>query len=265
MFSRADSVYVCFAMNILLTNDDGIFAPGLLALYNVLSDQHHVFVVAPESEQSAVGHSITLADPIRVKEVKRNGNAFGLALTGTPADCVRVGAGELMPVAPDLVLSGINRGANVGINILYSGTVSAATEAAILGIPAVAISLNTYTDPDFSAAANFTRKLTDHLPALHLEPGISLNVNVPNLPESHILGVRIVPQFLLPSGETFERRQDPRGNVYYWRGAEIPPPNPTPDSDYALLHQGYITVTPLKHDMTHPGELTRLLGTNIDW
>jgi 5'-nucleotidase len=253
------------AMNILLTNDDGIFAPGLLALYTTLSDRHQIYVVAPESEQSAVGHSITLADPIRVKEVKRNGTAFGLALTGTPADCVRIGAGELMPVSPDLVVSGINRGANVGINILYSGTVSAATEAAILGIPAVAVSLNTYTDPDFSNAAKFTQKLVDTIPELNLESGTSLNVNVPNLSEQKIKGVRIAPQFLLPSGETFERRQDPRGNVYYWRGAEIPPENPAPDSDFALLHQGYITVTPLKHDMTHTKELNRLLNTHIDW
>lgn len=250
-------------MNILLTNDDGIHAPGLLALHTALKKNHKVSVVAPESEQSAVGHSITLADPIRVKEVRKNGSFFGYALTGTPADCVRLGLGELAAPAPELVISGINLGANVGINILYSGTVSAATEAAILGLPSVAASLNTYSKPDFSYAAAFINRLAGRLKEISPAPGASLNVNIPNLPGKEIKGVAWARQSIKPSGEKFTRRVDPRENVYYWRGREIPPRRPDPESDFALLNQGYVTITPLRYDMTHGSELDRLSEYNI--
>ncbi|MEW6267542.1 MAG: 5'/3'-nucleotidase SurE [Thermodesulfobacteriota bacterium] len=245
-------------MIVLLTNDDGIHAPGLKALYRALGQDHQVYVVAPEMEQSAVGHSITLADPIRVKEIRFEDSFAGYALSGTPADCVRIGVSELIRPRPEAVVSGINVGANVGLNVLYSGTVSAATEAAILGLPALAVSLDTFTEPDFTYAADFTRRLVADLPHLDLAPGASLNVNLPALPPDQIKGVIWTRQCLSPAGEEFSRRQDPRGKAYYWRGREIPPDRPDPDSDFSLLGQGYITITPLQHDLTNYIELTRL-------
>ena len=250
-------------MRILLTNDDGIYAPGLLTLFGELRQDHDLFVVAPETEQSAVGHSITIADPIRVKPARKNGETLGFALGGTPADCVRIGASELMESPPELVVSGINRGGNVGINVLYSGTISAANEAAIMGLPAIAVSLNAYKNPDFEFAAKFTRKLIAHFKELDIPAGVSLSVNVPDLPSDKIKQPVWTRQCINASGEFFSRREDPRGNTYYWRGTEIPPAQYDQDTDYALLHQGHITLTPLKHDLTHHEELERLKNLHI--
>lgn len=251
-------------MRILLTNDDGIYAPGLQALFNSLKREHDVFVVAPETEQSAVGHSITLSDPIRVKKIKKNGEFLGYGLSGAPADCVRLGLGELVEPPIDAVVSGINKGANVGINILYSGTVSAATEAAILGKPAVALSLNSYKDPDFSTAAKFGLGAVNMLAEAPPLPGTCWNINIPDLPAEKIKGAVWTPQLITPSGEEFSRRKDPRGNIYYWRGIEIAPRHIEPDSDYNKLAEGYITITPVGFDMTHRKELSRLKALNID-
>jgi 5'-nucleotidase len=251
-------------MIILLTNDDGIHAPGLLALHSNLSRDHQVWVVAPESEQSAVGHSITLADPIKMKKIRKNGELYGYALSGTPADCVRVGVSELMDIPPDLVISGINLGANVGINILYSGTVSAATEAAVLGVKAMAFSLDTFVDPDFTYTAELAGKMIDLLPDLELTSGLSLNINVPARPRDRILGVAWANQSLAAAGEVFVQRVDPRNNTYYWRGREIAPDRIQPDSDYALLSQGYVTITPIRYDLTHHEEVSRLKQYKIE-
>ncbi len=249
-------------MKVLLTNDDGILAPGLTALHASLSREHDVFVVAPESEQSAVGHSITLADPIRVKIFRKNGMR-GYAISGTPADCVKIAVTELMEEPPELVVSGINQGGNVGINILYSGTVSAATEAAIAGLPSIAVSLNTYAEPDFAVAADFALHLTGILPEIGLPAGVSLNVNVPPLPRERIKGVVWAHQCQAPFEETFSRRQDPRGNTYYWRGGERPPGDLDERSDAALLSRGFITLTPIRPDLTDHEELARLGSHNI--
>ncbi len=250
-------------MNILLTNDDGIHAPGLEALYNSLSQDHRVFIVAPETEQSAVGHAITLTDPIRVSEICNNGRLFGYAISGTPADCVKIALADLIEVAPDAVVSGINLGANVGINVLYSGTVSAAAEAAMLGLPAIAVSLDTFTNPDFSHAADFTRRLVRDLDALNLARHVCLNVNVPSVPREQIRGVAWVRQHPAGFKENFTKRLDPRGNIYYWQGGENPPPNLDPDSDMSLLARKMITITPIKHDLTHHEELARLSSYKI--
>ncbi|MEW5724160.1 MAG: 5'/3'-nucleotidase SurE [Thermodesulfobacteriota bacterium] len=251
-------------MNVLLTNDDGFHAPGLLALFRALETKHRVFVVAPEFEQSAVGHSITLADPIKVKEVKKNGVLYGYAVGGTPADCVRIAVSELIGEQVQVVVSGINLGANVGLNVLYSGTVSAGTEAAILGLPAFSISLDTFIRPDYSLAAGLAAKLIELLPGLGLPPGVSLNVNVPARPAAGIKGVAWTRQGVSPAGEAFSRRVDPRGNTYFWRGAETPPQNLAQDTDYTLLAQGFITITPLRHDLTHHEALSRLKNHKIE-
>ncbi len=174
---------------ILLTNDDGIYSDGIKALQQALKDEYEVYVVAPEAEMSAVGHAITLSSPLRVHKVKRDGAFFGWAVVGTPADCVKIAIQEILPEVPKAVISGINLGANVGVNVLYSGTVSAATEGAFLGVPAAAVSLATIKDPDFSFAADFCRTLVRFMISEGLRKGTALNVNIPAVPAEKIAGV----------------------------------------------------------------------------
>ncbi|MFH1954782.1 MAG: 5'/3'-nucleotidase SurE [Pseudomonadota bacterium] len=245
-------------MKILLTNDDGIHAPGLFALYEVLKSDHEVFIVAPESEMSAVGHAITLTSPIRVQEVRKNGIIYGHAVKGTPADCVKIAVQELLDSPPEIVLSGINVGANVGVNILYSGTVSAATEGAFLGIRSAAISLATLKDPDFRFAARFSREIIRFMVESGLSDGTALNVNIPALPPEEITGVCLTRQGTSRFEEHFERRNDPRGNVYYWLTGEKFIENGKPDNDSVALRQNRITITPIHYDLTCERELKRL-------
>ena len=238
-------------MRILLTNDDGIYAKGIEVLHKDLSEDHDVVVVAPETEQSAVGHAITLTDPLRVKSIDRNGTFFGYAVKGTPADCVKLAINELMKTPPDLVVSGINLGANVGINVIYSGTVSAATEGTILGVPAIAFSINTFRDPDFHPAARFARLLVRQVKEHGLPPYTSLNVNVPAISENKIRGVLITRQGVTRFVEKFDRRMDPRENVYYWQCGSTPPLEEDGDTDASALAKDCISITPIQHDLTN--------------
>jgi 5'-nucleotidase len=239
-------------LTILLTNDDGIYAPGLAALYRELQNLGEVKVVAPESEQSAVGHAISLVTPLRVKEVAINGGVEGWAVSGTPADCVKIAMAELLPTPPSLVVSGINLGPNVGINVLYSGTVSAATEAAILGLRGIAFSLNSYDkNADFPAAARLAREVLAQIRGwAGWANGFCLNVNLPDLPRGGVKGVRVTRQDTGPLVEHFERRVDPRRHVYYWLAEINERPATDPDTDYGALARGYVSVTPLHHDLT---------------
>jgi 5'-nucleotidase len=250
-------------LHILLTNDDGIHAPGLWAIYQTLQQEHQVEVVAPESEQSAVGHAISLLNPLRVKKVRRNGMFFGWAVSGTPADCVKIAIAEILPQRPDLVVSGINLGSNVGINVLYSGTVSAATEAAIMGIRSMAVSLSTYKEPDFGVAARFAARLVLELPRSNLPEGVCLNVNVPSLPENQIKGVRLTRQEDGVLVERYERRVDPRENIYYWLAGINSHRQSVPGTDFWAVENGYISITPIHHDLTHYACLEMLTGR--DW
>lgn len=245
-------------MRILLTNDDGIHAPGLLALYEALKSDHQLHIVAPESEMSAVGHAITLTSPIMVQAVHKGGTFFGHAVKGTPADCVKIAVQELLHKPPDMVLSGINVGANVGVNILYSGTVSAATEGAFLGIRSAAISLATLKDPDFRFAARFSKEIIRFMMESDLKDGTALNVNIPAVPPEKIRGVSLARQGTSRFEERFERRNDPRGNVYYWLMGEKFIENGNPDNDSVALRQNKITITPIHYDLTCEKELKRL-------
>src|SRR5512145_129710 len=164
-------------MRILLTNDDGIYARGISALYDELSKDHDCLIVAPEIEQSAVGHAITLFRPLMVRSATKGGHFLGYAVYGTPADCVKIGIKELAGQKPDMVVSGINRGANVGVNVIYSGTLSAATEAAIMGVPSLAISLDTHQEADFTMAARFARKMVRVIEKSPSLQGSAVNVN----------------------------------------------------------------------------------------
>lgn len=245
-------------MRVLLTNDDGIHAPGLRALYQELKSDFQLHVVAPDAEMSAVGHAITLASPLRVLEVYKNGSFFGYGVKGTPADCIKIAVQELLEAAPDVILSGINLGANVGVNVLYSGTVSAATEGAFLGIPSAAISLDTRAKPDFRFAARFSRELIRYIRENGLKERTALNVNIPALPPEKIGGISITRQGVARFRESFERRIDPRGNVYYWLSGETPLEEGNPDADARALKEQRITITPISYDLTCMEELARL-------
>ncbi len=246
-------------MRYLLTNDDGIYAKGLSALYEELSQDAECLIVAPEVEQSAVGHAITVFRPLMVRRADKNGRFLGYAVAGTPADCVKIGLRELLEGPVDLVISGINRGANVGINVLYSGTVSAATEGVILGVPSLAISLDTHHQADYAFAARIARKMAAFMIKHGPFTNCVLNVNVPNLPENDIKGIVVVKQGQGRLTENFDKRTDPRDNIYYWLTGEMHCAGPEdPDSDAAALRRGMITVTPLYYDLTRYDALAAL-------
>lgn len=245
-------------MRILLSNDDGIFAPGLSVLAESLKDLGDVLIVAPDTERSAVGHAITLSDPIKTREVRRNGERFGFAASGTPADCVKLAVCALMTDPPDLVVSGINLGPNAGISIIYSGTVSAATEGTLLGIPSLAVSLATFTDPHWDSAARAARELAADLAARPLPQGVLLNVNVPNRPWREIRGYRPARMGASRFVETFDRRQDPRGNTYYWMDGFLEAIEPKQGTDLSALDEGFVSLTPIRFDLTDTESLETL-------
>lgn len=247
-------------MQILVTNDDGIHAQGLFVLAWAMQRLGEVHVVAPLVEKSAVGHALTLVDPLRVEKVFHDGVLFGHAVNGTPADCVKLAVNVLLETPPDLVVSGVNRGANTGHNIIYSGTVSAATEGAILSIPSLAVSLEWQEKSDFQPAAEVAvavaRKVVDH----GLPEGVLLNVNVPAVPREQIRGFRITEQGKGRFVEFFEERIDPRGNAYYWQTGETHIPESAADVDDAALADGYVSITPIHYDLTARHFLRELAG-----
>jgi 5'-nucleotidase len=234
----------------LLTNDDGIYAKGLSALYEELSHDAECLIVAPEIEQSAVGHAVTIFRPLMVRRATKNNNFLGYAVYGTPADCVKIGVKELAQKPVGLVISGINRGSNAGINIIYSGTVSAATEAAIMGIPSLAISLDTHKEADFNYAAKFARKMVKLILENPILRGSAINVNVPCLPAEEIKGVVVVKQGKDNIIEAFEKRVDPRENIYYWVSGEYKSTAEKTATDVNALASGFITITPIQYDLT---------------
>ena len=237
-------------MKILLTNDDGIRAEGLRVLYETLAEMYAVVVVAPDRERSAVGHGITLHEPLRVERVPLGRSERGFAVSGTPVDCVKMGVLELLEDRPDLVVSGINPGENTGINLNYSGTVAAAREAALYGIPSIAVSIQGPRPENYGAAAEFTREMIPNLMEQGLPEGTTLNVNVPDLPRDQIAGVKLSRQGTKPPCEYMEKKVDPRKREYYWHRCEFQPNPGEKDIDETLLNQKYISVTPIKCDMT---------------
>ena len=237
-------------MNILLTNDDGINSEGLYSLYREAKKSGDVTIVAPDAEQSAVGHAITLSQPLRVKEIMRNRSFYGYAVNGTPADCVKIGVRAVMKSRPDIIISGINLGPNLGTDVIYSGTVSAATEARILGIPSFAISLATYKKPDYEYAARFARRLIRVVAKQGLPKDTLLNVNVPPVPEGKVRGVKITHQSKSRFIEVFDKRKDPRERTYYWLTGEMAQMEDDGDADDVAIKENYISITPIHFDMT---------------
>ncbi len=237
-------------MHIVLTNDDGIQASGLRALYRGLLDAgHKVTVIAPVTEQSAVGHALTFAIPLRVKNFNEQ-NFTGLGVYGTPVDCMKLGLTSLVSDKPDLVLSGINSGANIGPDILYSGTVAAATEAAHMGYRSMALSFDSFQPEDLSEHAEFAAQLIERIPWTNLPARCVLNLNFPNLPIKRTKGLKVCKQTDVVWHDWYEEAKDPRGNTYWWLNGEIPEAAVVPDSDYALLNAGHITLTPLRFEFT---------------
>lgn len=235
---------------ILVTNDDGIHAPGILALYQAMREIGDAYVVAPDYERSAVGHAITISDPLRVLEVEKNGEFFGWAVNGTPADCVKLAAKAILNFKPDLVVSGINQGPNTAINVIYSGTVSAATEGTIMGIPSIAFSLTSFKKADFSLASLAARKIAALVLEHGLPPDTLLNVNIPPLSKEEVKGIQITRQGKGRYEEFFEKRIDPMNRTYFWLGGKRLFLDTDDDVDEVAIQNHYVTVTPLQCDLT---------------
>ncbi len=247
-------------MKVLITNDDGIWAPGIRALARAFHEERcEVWMIAPDRERSATGHAITMHHPLRADEVELPELCHkALSVDGTPADCVKLGAECIMPQRPDLVISGINRGSNLGTDVLYSGTVSAALEGLILGIPAIAVSLAGWDNLDYGAAAKFTHDLALEALTRGLPPDVVLNVNVPALPSEEIVGVRITRLGERRYRNFFEQRQDPRGRRYFWLSGELLDRPNDADTDVNAVDLGYIAVTPIHFDLTDRGMIATL-------
>lgn len=245
-------------MRILLTNDDGIFAPGLAAMERALKSLGDVSVVAPSTEQSGVGHAITFLTPLTAKEVFDGDRRRGWAVDGSPADAVKLGITEFCPTRPDLVVSGINAGLNAGINVLYSGTVAAAIEGAFFGITSLAVSLEWDDHANFDRAAEIGLDVIRGLLARRPVTGSLFNINIPTRALAGPVDLRVVPMSVARYGEAYERRVDPRGRAYYWATNEPPPPPSPHESDVTALAAGKVTLTPLDYDLTHRGGLDDL-------
>jgi 5'-nucleotidase len=246
---------------ILITNDDGIRAEGLMTLEKSLAPLGRVVTVAPEIEQSATSHAITLDRPLRIKEY---GNGR-YSVSGTPTDCVLLAVHRILDSPPDLVVSGINHGPNMGEDVTYSGTVAAAIEAYILGIDAMAVSVTAWEPDSFSPAGEIARYLAGKVLASRRERAYLWNVNIPPLPADQILGVRITKLGSRIYNDTIVRKTDPRGKDYFWIGGGEPGWNRDDSSDFSAVSAGYVSVTPLKLDMTDSETMSELQGWDLQW
>lgn len=241
-------------MHILLSNDDGILAPGLAAIHEELQSLGRVSVAAPESPQSAAAHGITIHGPIAVRRIHAHGRFDGFSVEGRPADCVKLAVTDLLDAPPDLVVSGINDGANISINVLYSGTVAAAAEGALLGFPAVAVSMKQGVERDFARAARIAVPLIRDLLDWGLAGGMLININIPDLADGPPRGVRVVPMAAHLIADKFVRHTAPDGRDYYWlTSGDFPPHNSAIETDLDAINEGYVAVTPLQFDLTRYG------------
>jgi 5'-nucleotidase len=249
---------------ILLTNDDGIYAPGLTALEQALSKLGDVVVVAPATEQSGVGHAITFLMPLVCKEVFDGDRRRGWAVEGSPADCVKLGVFEFCRRRPDLVVSGINGGLNAGINVLYSGTVAAAIEGAFFGITSVAVSLEFDEHAQYEKAARLAGGVIGQILKQKGQAAQLFNLNIPTAAMQQTPEMRVVPMDVARYGEHFVKREDPRGRTYYWATGDPPPPQPEGETDLSALQHGYVTLTPLGYDMTHLDQMGEMHNWKFD-
>ena len=246
---------------ILVTNDDGIRAEGLAALAEALTGLGRIIVVAPELEQSASSHAITLDKPLRINEYGTN--RFGV--TGTPTDCVLLAVQGIIDRRPDLLASGINRGPNMGEDVIYSGTVAAAIEGSILGIPSIELSMATWDSVPLDAAAEVSRYLATEMLKHDVGKGSLWNVNIPPLPANELNGICITRLGSRVYNDMIIKNKDPRGKDYFWIGGGDPGWNADPDTDFTAVTGGCISVTPLRLDMTDCQAISDLKKWNLTW
>ena len=250
---------------ILVTNDDGISAPGIRTLISIMNEIGKVVVVAPDSPQSAMGHAITINSTLQCRKIKiDDGPQEEYSCSGTPADCVKLGINEILKKKPDLCVSGINHGSNASINVIYSGTMSAAIEASVEGVPAIGFSLL-----DYSLKANFnpTKNIIKRITIKALSEGIpartALNVNFPNLDETEIKGIKVCNQANTYWIEKFDKRTNPQGREYYWLTGEFINNDKSEESDEWALKNGYVSVVPVKHDLTNYGVISKIKSWDL--
>jgi len=241
-------------LNILVTNDDGIQSEGLILLADALESMGNVFVAAPDRERSAAGHSLSLHHPLRVDEVSKN----RFSIDGTPTDCVNLAVNGLLDVRPDIVVSGVNKGANMGDDITYSGTVSAAMEGTLLGIPSIAMSLTTKSDFIFETAVDVALKVARRVIEKGLPKDTLLNVNVPNITMDEVKGWKITRQGKRIYGDAVVEKVDPRGRKYFWIGGDSLGFEHIEDSDFQAVSENYISLTPLHLDLTNYSSMEEL-------
>lgn len=246
-------------MRILLTNDDGYFAPGIQTMYEVLKEEdYELFVIAPDSQRSATGHSITLFEPLFLTKHPLEKGA-GYALSGKPADCVKIGIqGDIIP-KPDLVISGINNGPNLGTDVFYSGTVSAAMEGVLLGIPALAVSLASFSLTDYQPAATFLAKFLREHKGEILKQGGLININIPAIPQEDWKGLKVTKLGKAVYENVFEQRKAPFGREYYWQAGTVAKEEDE-ETDLFAVQQGYVSITPMHSDLTDYAKMKEFQG-----
>jgi 5'-nucleotidase len=246
---------------ILVCNDDGIFSPGILALAEVADEFGRAEIIAPDRQQSAVGHAITIDTPLRSRSFRLDDRFDGQAVSGTPADSVKLGHDQLLDRPPDLVVSGINHGSNAGVNLLYSGTVSAATEGTILGYPSLAVSCTNYKDEaDLSGAKDAARKVINYIIEQGLPKGVTLNLNVP---AGELKEIKWARQANSRYVEEFEGRVDPHNESYYWLTGKMKLLDEGEDTDVRILEKGYASLTPIQYDLTDYSLLKKNGGAGV--
>jgi 5'-nucleotidase len=250
---------------ILVTNDDSIVAPGIRALIEVMKEIGEVVVVAPDSPQSAMGHAITINNTITLSKVSLDKEIEKeYSCSGTPVDCVKIAVHEILKRKPDLCVSGINHGSNSSINVIYSGTMSAAVEAGIEGIPAIGFSLLDYSwDADFEPFKSYVKNIAKHVLKNGLPDGVILNVNFPKLKKEEIKGIKICRQAKATWVEEFDKRTNPMGKEYYWLSGEFVNQDKGEDTDEWALHNGYISVVPVQFDLTAHHAISQLNNWNL--
>ncbi len=251
---------------ILVTNDDGITAPGIRHLIKVVKDFGEVVVVAPDSPQSGMGHAITVSNNLYCdKSSTSDSDILEYSCSGTPVDCVKIATQAVLKRKPDLCVSGINHGSNSSINVIYSGTMSAAVEAGTVGIPAVGFSLCDYAmDADFEPTTRYVKKVVSYMIENKLNTGTVLNVNFPKLSADDIKGIKVCRQAKARWEENYDKRQNPQGRDYYWLTGEFINEDGGEDTDEWALSQGYVSVVPIQFDLTAHAQLNQIKDLNIE-
>lgn len=246
--------------NILVCNDDGIHAPGIRALVESVKDYGNIFVVAPDKAQSAMGHAITINKPLRINKINNIfENVIAYQCSGTPVDCIKLGIDKIMPMKPDLIVSGINHGSNASVNVIYSGTMSAALEGAIEGIPSIGFSLCDFSwEADFNLSKKVAKKLVGHFLENQIPENIALNINIPKINETDFKGIKVCRQAKARWKENFEERIDPHGKKYFWLTGVFEMSENEKDTDEWALQNNFVSIVPTQFDLTDYSILNKI-------